>query len=60
MKFEKELPLLLTFNETKEFLRIGRNNLLFLLQTGEIPGIKIAGKWRVRREDLLEYLEEQF
>lgn len=42
-------PYLLDFKQVQEILRIGRNQLLFRLQSGEIPAFKVGRKWRVRK-----------
>ncbi len=51
-------PYLLDFMQVQEILRIGRNQLLFRLQSGEIPAFKVGRKWRVRKNELLCYIEE--
>lgn len=51
-------PFLLDFNQAQEILRIGRNQLLFRLQNAEIPGFKIGRKWRIRKDELLRYMED--
>ena len=51
-------PYLLDFKQVQEILRIGRNQLLFRLQSGEIPAFKVGRKWRVRKNELLRYIEE--
>lgn len=56
---QHDLPCILDFNETRKILKIGRNSLLMLMQTGILPAFKLQGKWRVRLEDLEEFIEEQ-
>ena len=51
-------PYLLDFKQVQEILRIGRNQLLFRLQSGEIPAFKVVRKWRIRKNELLRYMEE--
>lgn len=51
-------PYLLDFKQVQEILRIGRNQLLFRLQSGEISAFKVGRKWRVRKNELLRYMEE--
>ena len=51
-------PYLLDFKQVQEILRIGRNQLLFRLQSGEIPALKVGRKWRIRKNELLRYMEE--
>ena len=51
-------PYLLDFKQVQEILRIGRNQLLFRLQSGELPAFKVGRKWRIRKNELLRYMEE--
>lgn len=51
-------PYLLDFKQVQEILRIGRNQLLFRLQSGEFPAFKVGRKWRIRKNELLRYMEE--
>lgn len=51
-------PYLLDFKQVQKILRIGRNQLLFRLQSGEIPAFKTGRKWRVRKNELLRYMAE--
>lgn len=51
-------PYLLDFKQVQEILRIGRNQLLFRLQSVEMPAFKVGRKWRVRKNELLRYMEE--
>lgn len=51
-------PYLPDFKQVQEILRIGRNQLLFRLQSGELPAFKVGRKWRIRKNELLRYMEE--
>ena len=51
-------PYLLDFKQVQEILRIGRNQLLSRLQSGELPAFKVGRKWRIRKNELLRYMEE--
>ena len=51
-------PYLLDFKQVQKILRIGRNQLLIRLQSGEIPAFKVGRKWRVRKNELLRYMAE--
>ena len=48
----------LTFNEVQNVLKIGKNSLLKLLQSGELRGRKVVGKWRILRSELENYLSD--
>jgi len=50
---EKPMP----FNEVKDFLGCGNTWLYEQLQTGRLPGRKLAGKWVVYPSELERYLQ---
>ena len=52
---ENDLPALLTFDETMEYLFICKNTLLKLLHEGKLKGSKVGRKWRIRKEDLIDF-----
>lgn len=54
-----EYPYILTFKQVQEILHIGRNLLLDLLHAGEIPGFMVGNRWRVRKSDLIDFIENQ-
>lgn len=52
---DEELPAIMTFEEAREYLFIGRNTLLDLLHSGELKGKKIGNKWRIKKENLIAF-----
>ena len=50
---------LLTFDETKEFLRITTSTLYRLVQNGVVPASKVGGQWRFKRDRLEKWLSAQ-
>jgi len=51
------VPEYLTIKETAELLRLGERAVYEMLRSGRIPGAaKAAGKWRVNREKLVEWM----
>lgn len=48
----------LTSKEVQEMLRIGKSKTMQLLKSGEIPSYFVAGQYRIREVDFLEYLEQ--
>jgi excisionase family DNA binding protein len=46
---ESTLTELLTVKETAEYLRIPVPTVYYLVQRGQLPGIQIGGRWRVKR-----------
>lgn len=55
MLFEN-LPDILTFEEAKSALRIGKNTLLELLWNGEINAFKIGRCWKIPRTAIINYV----
>ncbi len=49
---------LLTFNQVKYLLQIGKDSLLSLLHSGELKGFKLKGRWRIHEDDLKEYIDK--
>jgi methylglyoxal synthase len=43
---------LLTVKETADYLRLPLSNLYYLVQRGQIPAIKIGGRWRIKKSSL--------
>ena len=52
---DKELQPL-TMDEAREVLRIGRNSMLKLLNSGAVRATRIGAKWLITREALKEFL----
>ena len=48
---------LYTVAEVQEILRIGKSRAYHLVQSGEIPHVRIGKLLRVRADDLERYLE---
>ena len=48
---------MLTSKQVQSRLCIGRSKTMQLLKDGEISSIWIAGQYRIREVDLLEYIE---
>jgi excisionase family DNA binding protein len=49
---------MLTAREVGEYLSVGSTTVAKMLKAGELPGVRIRGQWRVRREQLFRWLEE--
>jgi excisionase family DNA binding protein len=47
-----DAPQLLNVPETADYLRLCEMTVYRMLERGELPGVKVAGRWRVRRVDL--------
>lgn len=56
-----DLPALVTVPEAAQVLRLDEASVRRHLSNKKIPGLKIGGRWRIRRNDLVHLLmpEEQ-
>ena len=54
-----ELGPILTVPETAEYLKLSRSKVYNLVQKNRIPHIKIGKNVRIRREDLLVWLDKK-
>lgn len=54
--FEYE-PDLLTRKEAQALLHVGKNTILNLIYEGYLPAIIIANSYRIKKEDLIHYVE---
>lgn len=53
----QDLPSILTTKDVMKHLQIGKNTMLKLIHSGELPAHRIAGgRWRILKEDLLDYI----
>lgn len=48
---------LLTVKEVEEYLRVTRTTIYKLINRGAFPVIKVAGATRIKRDDLMAYIE---
>ncbi len=48
---------LLTVKEVMEYLKITRTTIYKLINRGAFPVIKVAGATRIKRDDLMAYIE---
>lgn len=53
----KEWPELLTPEQVAEYLQMQPNEIIALLSSGQMPGSIIAGKWRIRKVRLDEWID---
>ena len=50
---------IMTVTEVADYLKISEVTTYKLVQTGVIQGFKVGRHWRVKREDLSEFIEKQ-
>ena len=55
MDQEREI---MTISQVADYLQISEVTTYKLVQEGRIPGFKIGRHWRVRRDDLREYIAD--
>ena len=52
----EHIPDILTINDCKVILSLGRNSILDLIYDNKLNAFKIKGMWRIRKEDLIEFI----
>jgi len=55
--FDNE-PDLLTRKQAQELLSVGKNTILNLISEGYLPAMIIAGSYRIKKEDLITFVEK--
>lgn len=50
------LPEVLTLRQSQEILQIGRTTILGMIKRNELKVFKVRGRWRIKKDDLIEYL----
>lgn len=48
----EQLPVLLTPKDVMDILGVGKNTVYRLLDSGELPAVRIGNRWRVASESL--------
>jgi excisionase family DNA binding protein len=51
-------PEIMTITQVAEYLQISEITTYKLVNEGQIPGFKIGRHWRVKKEDLSEFIEK--
>ena len=49
------IPEIMTFNECKNLLKVGKNTLLYLLHSRELDGFKIGNRWKITKESVIDF-----
>lgn len=50
---------ILTIQELAVYLKLNEKTAYRLASEGKLPGFKVGGSWRFKKEDLEEWIEEQ-
>jgi len=56
-KYKSDYPEIMTINQVAEYFQISEMTTYKLVQEGSIPAFKIGRHWRVKRDDLDEFIE---
>ena len=51
-----DIPSIMTFNECKDILKVGKNTLLDLLHSNIVQGFKIGNRWKIPKESVVEFI----
>jgi excisionase family DNA binding protein len=54
----KESPLI-TVAETAEYLRLSKSTILKLIESYDIPALKIGRAWRIHKPELDQWIEDE-
>jgi excisionase family DNA binding protein len=49
----------MTVRDVAKYLNVDEKTVYRLAQKGELPGFKVAGTWRFKREDIDQWIEDQ-
>jgi|TARA_R110000737_G_scaffold344798_1_gene372436 excisionase family DNA binding protein len=50
---------ILTLKEVAAYLKLAEKTAYRLVSEGKLPGFKVGGSWRFKREDLEAWIEKQ-
>ncbi|MBB6521044.1 methylation-associated defense system helix-turn-helix domain-containing protein MAD1 [Pseudoteredinibacter isoporae] len=50
---------ILTLKEVAEYLKLAEKTAYRLAAEGKLPGFKVGGSWRFKREDVQSWIESQ-
>lgn len=50
---------ILTLKEVAAYLKLAEKTAYRLVSEGKLPGFKVGGSWRFKREDLAAWIEQQ-
>lgn len=50
---------ILTLKEVAEYLKLAEKTAYRLAAEGKLPGFKVGGSWRFKREDIDAWIEDQ-
>lgn len=53
----ERVPEIMTFNECRSLLKIGKNTLLNLLHNEDIGAFRIGNRWKIPKNAVLDYIK---
>ena len=53
----ERVPEIMTFNECRSLLKIGKNTLLNLLHNGDIGAFRIGNRWKIPKKAVVDYIK---
>ena len=56
MRKQEQLPIVLTPAEAMDVLGVGKNTMYRLLNSGQLPAVRIGRSWRITGNALEDYL----
>lgn len=59
MEYNKENSTIMTITEVAKYLKISEVTTYKLVQSGSLPSFKIGRSWRVKYDDLLEFIDRK-
>jgi len=58
-EMQETRPTIMTLDEVAKFLRLHKSTVYRMAREGRLPGNKVAGQWRFKKERLVEWFEKQ-
>lgn len=49
----------MTLKEVADYLKLAEKTAYRLAAEGKLPGFKVGGSWRFKKEDILQWIEDK-
>lgn len=53
----EKIPEIMTVKECQNILKVDKNTLLKLINSGEIEAFKIGNRWKIPKESVIEFIK---
>lgn len=53
----ENIPEVMTLEECRNILKVGKNTMLDLLHTNRIEGFKIGNRWKIPKESVVDFIQ---